>query len=499
MGRRYGNFINGAWTKPVSDRYAKVLNPFNQSVLAEVSQSDKTDVDLAVAAARKAFDSGAWSTLLTSERAKYLWRLADLLEKDILPFAKLESLNQGKTLKYSRDSDFPFIIDNLRFFAGAARILEGKAAHEYSGMGTSFIRREPIGVCAGIVPWNYPLYIAAWKFAPALAAGNTVVLKPASLTPLTLLEFAKLTKKAGIPNGVFNVVTGNGSVVGTALASHPSVDMVAFTGDTWTGKNIMQTASRNLKKVHLELGGKAPLIVLEDANLDMVAEGACIGGFWNAGQDCTAVTRVYVHKSQYNKLVNKMIGVARRFKLGNPLGRDTDMGPLISEKQRDRVESYIRIAVNEGAKIVHGGNRPKGATFAKGWFLEPTILTNVKHESRVCKEEIFGPVISVFPYATRAEAIQKANDVIYGLAASVYGSNISDCITVANQLHFGTVWINEHGVLTSETPHGGFKQSGFGKDLSMYSFEEYTQLKHVYIDLTKQRRRSWHYTVYGKK
>lgn len=496
--RKYLNFINGKWQKPHSNKFYNVINPFNQEVIAKVPFSDKADVDNAVHAARKAFDSGIWSSLLAADRAKYLWKLADLVEKNIDRLAKLESLNQGKTTKYAHDSDFPFIIDNLRFFAGACRFLEGKSVNEYSGMGSSLIRREPIGVCAGIVPWNYPLYIAVWKFAPALAAGNAVILKPASLTPLTLLEFAKLTVEARIPKGVFNVITGSGEIVGTELALNPKVDMISFTGDTITGKKIMQYASSNVKKVHLELGGKAPLIVLEDADLDMVAQGAVVGGFWNAGQDCTAVTRVYAHKSQHNKLVKKMIAIARKFKLGNQLNKDTDMGPLVSEKQVERVENYVKLAKHQGAKVQYGGKRPQGKIFEKGFFFEPTILTNVKHESKVCKEEIFGPVISVFKYTKVEEAIKKANDVIYGLAASVYGSNISDCLNVANRLNFGTVWINEHGVLTSETPHGGFKQSGFGKDLSLYSLEEYTRIKHIYIDLTKQRRRSWHYTVYGK-
>ncbi len=496
---RYGNFINNAFVQPLSKEHYEVINPFDQRVIASAAKSNEDDVNMAVSAAREAFDRGPWGLMLASERAKILWKLAGLVEKYSLALATVESKNQGKTIKYARDSDLPFIVDTLRFFAGAARMLEGKAAAEYSGMGTSFVRREPMGVVAGIVPWNYPLYIAVWKFAPAIAAGNTLILKPASATPLTLLDFAKLTVQAGLPKGVFNIVTGAGETVGAALAEHRDIDMVSFTGDTSTGKKIMERASKHVKKVHLELGGKAPLIVMKDADLEMAAQGAVIGGYWNGGQDCTAVTRVYVHEDQHDALVRLMASRARKFRLGNQLLESTDMGPLISERQVERVESYVQYGARNGANVVCGGKRPKAKHLRKGFFFEPTILTEVEHESKVCKEEIFGPVISVFPYNDVDSAVAKANDVVYGLSASVYGCNVSDCLGVANRLKFGTVWINEHGVLVPEMPHGGFKQSGFGKDLSMYSFDEYTKVKHVYVDLTKLRRRSWHYTVLGKK
>ncbi|HLC45799.1 MAG TPA: aldehyde dehydrogenase family protein, partial [archaeon] len=372
----------------------------------------------------------------------------------------------------------------------------GKRHHK--GLGTSILRREPIGVCAGIVPWNYPLYIACWKFAPALAAGNSIVLKPASLTPLTLLEFCELVKKAGFPEGVFNVVTGPGEVIGAALAESPKVDMISLTGDVSTGKKIMQQSSGSLKKVHLELGGKAPLIVLEDADLDAVAEGACVGGYWNAGQDCTAVTRVYVPERLHDELVGKMVDVTKRFKLGDPSKESTDEGPMVSERQREKVEYYVELARKEGAKIEVGGKRPTGKEFEKGWYYEPTILTNVKHRSRVCQEEIFGPVVAVFKYKALEDAVKAANDVAYGLAASVWGKDITKCNYVARKLDFGTVWVNEHGILTSETPHGGFKQSGYGKDLSLHALEEYTRTKHVYIDQTGLKRKPWHYVVYGR-
>lgn len=492
MVKRMLHYIDGKWTKPSSGKYFSVINPFNQSVIAQCAEGNREDTRKAIDAAREAFDNGSWAGKLPAERSIVLWKLADLVEKNLLRLARLESMNQGKTIKYARDSDLPFIIDNLRFFAGAARMLEGKAAAEYSGMGTSFVRREPIGVMGAIVPWNYPLYIAVWKIAPALAAGNTLVIKPASYTPLTLLEFAKLAEKAGVPKGVLNVVTGPGEVVGSELAMNKKVDMITLTGDTTTGRKIMQAAASNVKKVHLELGGKAPMVVLPDCEVEFAAEGAVVGGFWNAGQDCTAVTRVFVHEKMHDKLVKAMVARAKKFRFGNPLDEKTDMGPLVSAKQAERVERYVRQAVRDGGKVVVGGKR-------KGFFFEPTIMTHVDQDMQICREEIFGPVICVVKVKNTAEAIEKANAVDYGLAASVYGKDIRECMDVARQLDFGTVWVNEHGILVSEMPHGGFKQSGFGKDLSMYSLEEYTRVKHVYIDLVGKARKPWHYTVYGKK
>lgn len=502
-------YINGKWVSSSNNQVFDVINPANQQVIAKVPKGDVNDARLAIDSARNAFDSGVWSNKSPGERANYLWKLADLVEKEAANLAKLESMQTGKSIKYARDSDMPFIIDNLRFFASAARCLEGKSAGEYltysdskgnpQPLGTSMIRREPIGVCAAVVPWNYPLFIAVWKLAPALAAGNTIVIKPATNTPLTLLEFAKLVEKAGIPAGVFNVVTGPGDIIGHELATNPKVDMISLTGDTTTGKKVMQQASGSLKKIHLELGGKAPLIALPDADIDAVAQGATIGAYWNTGQDCTAVTRVYVHEKNFAELVKKMVSVTKLFKVGDPSKEDTDLGPMISQKQLERVVFYIQMAKKEGAKIEIGGNVSKKAGYPKGFYFEPTVLTGVKHESRVCQEEIFGPVVLVFRYSNLDEAIEKANDVSYGLAASVWGCNITKCMEVARKLNFGTVWINEHGALASEMPHGGFKQSGFGKDSSMYSLEEYTRIKHVYIDQTGMARKPWHSVVLGKE
>ncbi|QQG40329.1 MAG: aminobutyraldehyde dehydrogenase [Candidatus Aenigmatarchaeota archaeon] len=502
----YKMFIDGKWVGADSGETFEVINPANERPIARVPKGGKSDVKKAIDAARNAFDKGEWPHMTPAERTAVLWRLADLVEKDAPNIARLESMDVGKTIKYARDSDLPFIVDNLRFFAGAARAMEGKAAYEYAdfhakrehkGMGLSFIRREPIGVVGAIVPWNYPLYIAVWKIAPALAAGNTMVIKPATHTPLTTLRFAELCEKAGVPKGVLNVVTGPGELVGAELASSHKVDMIAMTGDTSTGRKIMEYASSNVKNVHLELGGKAPMVVLQDADVDAAAEGAVVGAFWNTGQDCTAVTRVYVHEKLYDKFTKLVVEKAKKFRIGDPLSPSTDMGPLISERQRERVEDYIASGIKQGAKLVYGGKRP--AHMKKGFYIEPTIFTNAPQHSKICQEEIFGPVLTINKFKTVDEAVASANDVMYGLASSVWGSDIRACLEVAKRLDFGTVWINEHGVLVSEMPHGGFKQSGFGKDLSMYSFEAYTRLKHVYVDMTGRARKPWHYVVYGEQ
>ncbi len=504
--KTYKLFINNEWVDAEHRDTFPVINPFNSQVIARVAKATVADVNKAIHAARRAFDSGIWSNATPAERASVLLKLADLVEKNVPRLASLESQQVGKTIKYATDSDFPFIIDNLRFFAGAARILQGIASAEYidfharrqhKGLGTSIIRREPLGVVGAIVPWNYPLYIATWKLAPALAAGNSVVIKPASLTPLTLLEFADLAVQAGLPPGVQNVVTGPGDTVGETLLHHDDVDVITFTGDTETGEKILHDLG-DIKHLELELGGKAPMVVLPDADLEAAAQGAVVGAFWNTGQDCTAVTRVYVHEKIHASFAKRLVQIAHQFKLGDPADRNTDMGPLISAQQRERVESYIKSGLQQGAKLLCGGKRPQGKLYEKGFFVEPTIFTDVKQHMKIAQEEIFGPVLCVLTYKTIDEVIKKANDVKYGLAASVWGSDLTQALSVARQLRFGTVWINEHGILVSEMPHGGYKQSGFGKDLSMYSFEEFTQIKHIYIDLTHMQRKPWHYTVYGK-
>ncbi len=498
MVSSYGMYIGGRWTA-AAETY-DVINPADSSVIARAAKGTAADAEKAIDAARESFDKGAWSSKAPLERGKVLWKLAELFERKIGYFAKLESMNTGKTIKYARDSDMPFITDNLRFFAGLARSMEGKAMADYTGgMGFSMIKREPLGVVGAIVPWNYPLYIGMWKIAPALAAGNSLVIKPASLTPLTLLEFSRLAEQAGIPKGVFNVVTGPGAEVGSAIAGSPKVDMISLTGDTGTGKKVMGMAASNLKKVHLELGGKAPLVILEDADLNAAAEGAVVGANWNCGQDCTAVTRVYVPERLHERFLQLVLSKVKRFRIGDPALEETDMGPMVSAAQRERVEMYIRSGAEEGAKLIYGGGRPKGEALRKGFFITPAVFTGLESRMRICQEEIFGPVLSIASYRRLDEAVEESNGVKYGLAASVWGKDIGRCLDVADRLRFGTVWINEHGVLVSEMPHGGYKQSGFGKDLSAYSFEEYTQVKHVYVDRTGLARKPWHYVVYGKK
>ncbi len=498
MASSYGMYIGGRWV-PAAETY-DVMNPADGTLIARAGKGTAEDAGRAIDAARDSFDSGAWSSKSPGERGKALWKLAELFEQRMGYFAKLESMNTGKTIKYARDSDMPFISDNLRFFAGLARAMEGKAMADYSGgMGFSMTKREPVGVVGAIVPWNYPLYIGMWKIAPALAAGNSLVIKPASLTPLTMLEFAKLAGQAGIPKGVLNVVTGPGAEVGSAIALSDKVDMVSLTGDTSTGKKIMQMASSNIKRVHLELGGKAPLLVLDDADLDAAAEGAVVGAYWNCGQDCTAVTRAYVPERLHERFLQLVLSKVKRFRIGDPSLEETDMGPMVSAAQRERVEAFIRSGTEEGAKLIYGGGRPKGKALSKGFYITPAVFTGLERGMRICQEEIFGPVLSIAAYSSLDGALEECNAVKYGLASSVWGRDIWKCLHAADRLRFGTVWVNEHGVLLSEMPHGGFKQSGFGKDLSAYSFEEYTQVKHVYVDRTGLARKPWHYVVYGKK
>ncbi len=492
--QNYSMIIGGKKVLSESKEFFEVLNPANEQVIAHAPLGSKEDTKHAIEVARTTFDSGIWGQKTPGERSLLLWKIADLLEKQTKSFAHVESLNQGKTIKQAQDSDLPFCVDNIRYFATACRHLEGKAAAEYMSTGTSMIRREPIGVVGSITPWNYPLLMAVWKIMPAIAAGNSVVIKPASFTPLTTIKFVELIEKAGVPRGVVNVVTGPGNVVGETLATSKKVDMVSLTGDCETGKSLMEKASHTLKKVHLELGGKAPFIVFADADVDAAVEGAIVGGYVNAGQDCTAATRLYVQEKVYNIFIKKLVSRARTIKLGNQLQRETDMGPLVSFAQRNKVETMVNIGKEEGAKLVLGGKK----LFDKGFYFAPTIFTDCTQEMEIVKKEIFGPVLTVLPFTTQEEVIAKANDVQYGLASSVWTKNIVKAMKVANALQFGEVWINDHLPLASEMPHGGFKQSGFGKDLSMYAFEEYTQIKHVYVDLTEQKRKSWHYTVYGK-
>ena len=475
---QYKNFVGGESVDAVEGATMEVLNPATGETIAEVPSGTEADVARAVDAARKA--QPEWAEATPKDRSEVLLKLADLVDGHAEELAQLESLNVGKPLMASRD-EMPFAADNLRYYAGAARNLEGKATGEYIKGYTSMIRREPIGIVAGIMPWNYPLMMGIWKLGPALAAGNVQILKPAEATPLSIIRLLELARDV-IPAGVLNVITGDGIPVGSGLVEHRAIGLVSLTGDVSTGKAIARNASDTLKRVHLELGGKAPMVIFDDADPEQVAQAIRLAGYWNSGQDCTAGSRVLVGSKLYDRLLEELVPAVESLKVGDPAdGDDVEMGPVISQSQQERVLGFLERATDAKATILTGG----GTLGERGFFVRPTIVTDVEQDSEIVQDEVFGPVVTVQRFESDDEAIAMANDVRYGLAASVFTRDVARALNAARKLQFGTVWVNDHLLpITSEMPHGGYKESGYGKDMSMYSVEEYTQVKHVAVSLT---------------
>ena len=491
-------FING---KSVVGTGAaqQVVNPATGQVIETYPEASNADVEKAVAAAKAA--QADWARTAPAEKSNIVHKAAAILQEQAAEIAAQETSQTGKSIRLSTEFDVPGTIDNFSFFAGIARNLEGKATAEYLPSHTSSIRREPIGVVGSIAPWNYPLQMAAWKVLPAILAGNTIVVKPAEITPITTISMAKALTAAGLPDGVMNVVTGAGLTTGEALITHNTVGMVSFTGSTAVGRKIMGLCAPRAKRVHLELGGKAPLVIFDDADIEGAIRGALGGTLINAGQDCTAATRAYVQRSRYEEFVSGLADLMGQIKIGDPTSMETDLGSLSSKRQQERVHGFVDRAQKDGAKVVVGGNMPTkgydGFDLSKGAYYEPTLITGADQKSEIVQNEVFGPVLVVLPFDDDQEGIDLANDNEYGLSASAWTTDLHRAQKASREIQAGTVWINDHIALTSEMPHGGFKSSGFGKDMSTYAFDEYTVVKHVMSDITGNAKRDWHGTIFS--
>ncbi len=481
-GRTRRMLIDGKWVEAKSGKTFVTVDPSTGQSLAEVPAGDKEDIDLAVRAARRAFDSGPWSTMSPSQRGRCIWKLADLIEQHTEEFAQLETLDNGKPISVSRVADVPLVVDHFRYYAGWATKVEGETI-PVSFPGQYFVHtlREPVGVVGQIIPWNFPLLMAAWKLGVALACGNTVVLKPAEQTPLSALRLGELFDEAGIPPGVVNIVTGMGETAGAALAEHPGVDKVAFTGSTDVGRIVMRAAAGNLKRVSLELGGKSPNIIFADSDLDTAAAGAAHAIYFNHGQCCCAGSRLFIEHKAFDNVMSRLVSMSEKIKIGPGMDAATEMGPLVSQEQLERVSGFFESGRKEGARIATGGGRPKGVNDT-GYFVSPTVLTEVKPDMRVLREEIFGPVVCAIPFKDPEDVVAAGNDSDFGLAAAVWTRDVGKAHRLASRLRAGTVWVNCYNCFDAAAPFGGYKQSGFGREMGKAALEMYTQIKTVWVN-----------------
>ena len=481
--RKYQLFIDGKWVDAESGKTFTTPNPATGNTLAEVAEGDKADIDKAVEAARRAFE-GAWSKVSARDRGRMMYKLSQLIEAKIPELAAIETSDNGKPIKETTYVDLPQVVENFEYFAGWATKIEGETI-PVPGQMFNYTLREPVGVCGQIIPWNFPLLMAAWKLAPALAAGNTIVLKPAEQTPVGAMELASLIQEAGFPDGVVNIVPGYGETAGAALAAHPDIDKVAFTGSTEVGKIVAKAAADNLTKVSLELGGKAPNIVFADADMDQAVNGAMMGIFFNQGQVCCAGSRLFIDARVKDEFLERFQERAGRVKVGDPSDMNTQMGPQVSEEQLNRIKGYVDIAKGEGATVLSGGCPPQlEGDFQKGYFFQPTIFGEVKNTMRVAQEEIFGPVVSVITFENEDDLIKQANEVVYGLSAGIWTKDITRAHRFAKAVKAGVVWINTYNMFNAASPFGGYKQSGYGREMGKHALEMYTHVKSVWVDLS---------------